>query len=322
MFVLVLVSIVAVVIIAAGSLRSDTRALVAYLEEARSVALDHSERSIDFKTQVISGLQDLDRDRLKTLMTQMVETSTSVTARLDSVEVPPAAAGSAAALSLAASSWETALSEFEAALLEAVDDPENVVAIGQLADVLVDLEVGDRAYMRFVAEADRLRNEADVEIGEFPSVGYLSVALPSLTYAERLAGVASRTEGLLLSRDLAIAAVRLDPKETGGVTDGAPIIPNTDTLLIQVVVVNQGNRDEQDLTVSLVLQDQAGVTLEERTEDLGELKAGGSVTVDFGQLAVTAGEKLVATISVTLVSGESDTDNNRREVPFFVNEPA
>ena len=322
MFVLVLVSIVAVVIIAAGSLRSDTRALVAYLEEARSVALDHSERSIDFKTQVISGLQDLDRDRLKTLMTQMVETSTSVTARLDSVEVPPAAAGSAAALSLAASSWETALSEFEAALLEAVDDPENVVAIGQLADVLVDLEVGDRAYMRFVAEADRLRNEADVEIGEFPSVGYLSVALPSLTYAERLAGVASRTEGLLLSRDLAIAAVRLDPKETGGVTDGAPIIPNTDTLLIQVVVVNQGNRDEQDLTVSLVLQDQAGVTLEERTEDLGELKAGGSVTVDFGQLAVTAGEKLVATISVTLVSGESDTDNTRREVPFFVNEPA
>ena len=322
MFVLVLVSIVAVVIIAAGSLRSDTRALVAYLEEARSVALDHSERSIDFKTQVISGLQDLDRDRLKTLMTQMVETSTSVTARLDSVEVPPAAAGSAAALSLAASSWETALSEFEAALLAAVDDPENVVAIGQLADVLVDLEVGDRAYMRFVAEADRLRNEADVEIGEFPSVGYLSVALPSLTYAERLAGVASRTEGLLLSRDLAIAAVRLDPKETGGVTDGAPIIPNTDTLLIQVVVVNQGNRDEQDLTVSLVLQDQAGVTLEERTEDLGELKAGGSVTVDFGQLAVTAGEKLVATISVTLVSGESDTDNNRREVPFFVNEPA
>ena len=322
MFVLVLVSIVAVVIIAAGSLRSDTRALVAYLEEARSVALDHSERSIDFKTQVISGLQDLDRDRLKTLMTQMVETSTSVTARLDSVEVPPAAAGSAAALSLAASSWETALSEFEAALLAAVDDPENVVAIGQLADVLVDLEVGDRAYMRFVAEADRLRNEADVEIGEFPSVGYLSVALPSLTYAERLAGVASRTEGLLLSRDLAIAAVRLDPKETGGVTDGAPIIPNTDTLLIQVVVVNQGNRDEQDLTVSLVLQDQAGVTLEERTEDLGELKAGGSVTVDFGQLAVTAGEKLVATISVTLVSGESDTDNNRREVHFFVNEPA
>ena len=322
MFVLVLVSIVAVVIIAAGSLRSDTRALVAYLEEARSVALDHSERSIDFKTQVISGLQDLDRDRLTTLMTQMVETSTSVTARLDSVEVPPAAAGSAAALSLAASSWETALSEFEAALLAAVDDPENVVAIGQLADVLVDLEVGDRAYMRFVAEADRLRTEADVEIGEFPSVGYLSVALPSLTYAERLAGVASRTEGLLLSRDLAIAAVRLDPKETGGVTDGAPIIPNTDTLLIQVVVVNQGNRDEQDLTVSLVLQDQAGVTLEERTEDLGELKAGGSVTVDFGQLAVTAGEKLVATISVTLVSGESDTDNNRREVPFFVNEPA
>ncbi len=322
LLVLVLVSIVAVVIVAAGSLRSDTRALVAYLEEARSSALDHSERSIDFTNQVISGLQNLDRDRLATLMTQMVETATAVTARLDSIEVPPAAAGSAAALTLATSSWETGLTEFEGALLDAVDDPENGVVVGRLAEVLVDLEVGDRAYARFVAEADRLRSEADVEIGQFPDVGYVSVALSSLTYAERLAGVASRSEGLVLSRDLAIATVRLDPEETGGVTDGAPIIPNTDTLLIQVVVVNQGNRDEQGLTVSLLMQDQAGVTLEDRSEELAELKAGGSVTIEFDQLAVTAGEKLTAVISVTLVSGESDTDNNRREVPFFVNEPA
>jgi uncharacterized tellurite resistance protein B-like protein len=320
--VLVLVSIVAVVIVAAGSLRSDTRALVAYLEEARSSALDHSERSIDFKNQVISGLQSLDRDRLATLMTQMVETAASVTGRLDSIEVPPVAAPSAAALTLATSSWEAALTEFEGALLDAVDDPENAVVVGRLADVLVDLEVGDRAYARFVAEADRLRSEADVEIGEFPDVGYLSVALSSLTYAERLAGVASRSEGLVLSRDLAIATVRLDPDETGGQTDGAPIIPNTDTLLIQVVVVNQGNRDEQDLRISMILQDQAGITLEDRSEELAELEAGGSVTVEFDQLAVTAGEKLTATISVTVVSGESDIDNNRREVPFFVNEPA
>ena len=35
---LVLVSVIAVVLIAAGSLRSDTRALVAYLEEARTAA--------------------------------------------------------------------------------------------------------------------------------------------------------------------------------------------------------------------------------------------------------------------------------------------
>jgi hypothetical protein len=322
LFVLVLVSIVAVVLIAAGSLRSDTRALVAYLEEARSAALEHSDRSMDFKDHVISNLQALDRDRLTTLMTQMIETAAAATNRLDSTEVPPAAAGAAAALSLATTSWETAVTEFKGALLEVVDDPDNAVAIGNLADVLVDLEVGDRAYARFVEQADKLRGETDVEIGDFPDVGYLSVALSSLTYAERLASVASRSEGLTLSRDLAIATVRLDPEETGGVTDGAPIIPNTETLLIQVVVVNQGNRDEQDVMVSLLLQNEEGTSLEDHTEDLGGLEAGGSVTIEFADLAVTAGEKLVATISVTLVDGEADTDNNRREVPFFVNEPA
>jgi hypothetical protein len=211
---------------------------------------------------------------------------------------------------------------FEGALLAVVDDPENAVAIGGLADVLVDLEVGDRAYARFVEEADQLRSETDVEIGEFPDVGYLSVALSSLTYAERLAGAASGSEGLALRRDLAIATVRLDPEETGGVTDGAPIIPNTDTLLIQVVVVNQGNRDEQDVTVSLLMQDAAGTALEDRSEELATLEAGASVTVEFADLAVTAGARLTATISVSFVDGESDTDNNRREVPFYVNEPA
>ncbi|MGZ8755424.1 MAG: hypothetical protein ACXW15_09585 [Acidimicrobiia bacterium] len=317
-----LVSIVAVVVVAAGSLRSDTRVLVAYLEEARSSALEHGDQSIDFKEQVIAGLQALDRDRLTTLINQMVEAAAGVTTRLSEIEVPPAAARADAAFTLATTSWEVGLMGFEGALLAVVDDPENAVAIGGLADVLVDLEVGDRAYARFVEEADQLRSETDVEIGEFPDVGYLSVALSSLTYAERLAGVASRSEGLALRRDLAIATVRLDPEETGGVTDGAPIIPNTDTLLIQVVVVNQGNRDEQDVTVSLLMQDAAGAALEDRSEELAMLEAGGSVTVEFADLAVTAGARLTATISVSFVDGESDTDNNLREVPFFVNEPA
>ena len=270
---LVIASVIAVVFIAAGSLRSDTRALVAYLEEARSVAMDHSDQSVDFRELVIAGLQDLDRDRLKTLLTQMIETSAAGSARLDGMEVPPTAAPASAALSIAVGSWESGLTGFEEALLAVVDDPDNVVAVGGLADVLVDFEVGDRAYARFMDAAAAVRSEADVEIGDFPDVGYLSVALPSLTYAERLAGVATRSPGLALSRDLAIAAVRLDPEETGGETDGAPILPNTDVLLVQVVVVNQGNRTEEDVSVAMLLQDGAGVVLAERSEDLTELDA-------------------------------------------------
>jgi hypothetical protein len=319
---LVLVSIIAVVLIAAGSLRSDARALVSFLEEARAVAFEHNDRSIDFKENVISGLQSLDRDRLATLMSQMTETAARASLRLRAVDVPAAAAGANAALSLALSSWEAGLTDFEDALLEVVDDSESAVAVGTLADVLVDLEVGDRAYASFVESADELRTEADVEIGEFPDVGYLSVALSSLTYAERLGAMASRSGGLVLARDLAIATVRLDPEETGGVTDGAPILPNTDNLLIQVVVVNEGNRDEEDVTVSLLLLNEQGTALEERSEDLLVFEAGDSVTIEFADLVVTAGERLVAIIGISFVDGEVDTDNNRREVPFFVNEPA
>ena len=319
---LVLVSVIAVVLIAAGSLRSDTRALVAYLEEARTVALEHSDQAVEFKDRVISGLQTLDRDRLNTLMSQMTELASSVSTRLASMVVAPDAARADAAMFLAVTSWETGLTNFETALLNVVDDPDSAVAIGSLADVLVDLEVGDRAYARFVEEAEALRSEADVELGEYPDVGYLSVALSSLTYAERLAGVASRSGGLALSRDLEIATVRLEPAETGGITDGAPILPNTDTLVIQVVVVNQGNRDEEAVTVSISLEDSQGAVLEERSEDLAQLEAGASLTIEFADLTVPAGEKLVAILSITMVDGELDTDNNRREVPFFVNEPA
>lgn len=319
---LVLVSIVAVVLIAAGSLRSDTRATVAYLEAARSVALEHADLSVEFQEQVILELQSLDRDRLMTLMTQIVETARNASALLETVEVPAAAAGTDAALTLALTSWEAGLSGFEGALLAVVDNPGSVVAIGDLADVLVELEVGDRAYIRFAEAADALRGEADVEIGEYPDVEYLTVSLSSLTYADRLAGIADRSPGLALARDLAIATVRSEPEETGGVTDGVPVLPNTDTLLVQVVVVNQGNRDEQDVTVSLLLQDSEATVLEERSEDLVLLEAGGSVTVEFADLPVAAGEKLLATIAVTPVEGEVDTDNNRREFPFFVNEPA
>jgi hypothetical protein len=322
LLVLVVVSVIAVVLIAAGSLRSETRALVAYLEEARSVAMEHADQSVDFKERLISGLQSLDRDRLTTLITQMIETSTAGSSRLEGLEVPSAGAPAAAAFSLAIASWESGLTGFEEALLGVVDDPDNVVAVGALADVLVEFEIGDRAYARFMEAATAVRSEADVEIGDFPEVGYLSVALSSLTYAERLAGVATRSPGLALSRDLAIAAVRFDPEETGGVTDGAPILPNTDTLLIQVVVVNQGNRDEGEISVSMVLQDGTGAVLADFSDDLPELTAGESRTVEFSGVPVTSGEKLLAIISVSFVDGEEDTDNNRIEKPLFVNEPA
>ena len=87
-------------------------------------------------------------------------------------------------------------------------------------------------------------------------------------------------------------------------------------------MVNEGNRDETDVTVSLLLQNQGGLALEDRSEGLADTGSGCQRNRRVCGLAVPAGEKLTATITVGMVDGETDTDNNRREVPFFVNEPA
>ncbi len=319
---LLVVSILAAILIAAGSLRSETRLLVAYFDQARIAAAEHAELAADFRQQIIEGIGDLDRNRLMTLMAQMVETSDRMAAEVEGTEVPAAAARPAASLTLALASWKDGLGAFEEQLLAVVDDPGSLVAIGDLASVLVDLEVGDRAYERFVAEVEAVRDEADVEIGRFPAVGYLSAALAPLTYAERLSDRAAGAEGLALRRDLAIAAVRLEPEETGGEAGGVPILPFTETVLVQVVVANDGNRDETDLTVSLVLEGGAGNLLLERSEEIVDLAAGLSSTVEFADIPVAPGETHTVIISVSAVVAEADTENNLRQRPFFVNEPA
>lgn len=319
---LLLVSIVALVLIAAGSLRSDTRVLVAYFDQARLAAAEHGQLAADFREQILGAVAGLDRERLRTLTTQMSESSQRVAAEVAATEVPAAGAPAAAALSLALVSWQGGLAGFEERLLAAVDDPTDVVAVGELASTLIDLEVGDRAYQQFLTAAAELRGETDVEIGEFPPVGYLPVSVGPLTYAERLADSARKAEGLALRRDVTIAAIRLDPPETGGDSGGIPILPNTESVLFQVVVANDGNRDEAELTVSLRLDDAAGNAVVEEARSIPELAAGTSSTVEFSAIPVTPGENHLATISVSSVPDEADLDNNTRQRPFFVNEPA
>ena len=83
-----------------------------------------------------------------------------------------------------------------------------------------------------------------MEIGEFPGRG-ISVGGPLVIDIRRAFGRDRRPIRRLGTQSRTWQSPPSDwiREGTGGVTDGVLILPNTDTLLVQIVVVNEGNRD-------------------------------------------------------------------------------
>ena len=275
---------VALVFLATGQLRNDTRASIAYLVEANAVVTQYRDLAQRFD------------------MTTPVST---------------AAAG--AALDIALSSWEEGLQSFTPGLFAVVDLVDGGDGVDELAAALASLRVGDLAYRQFLGAIDELSIDVPVE---FPDLEFLPAELGSLRHTAGIVAVAESAPGMALRRDLEISAVKLDPQEVGTDDNGDLILPATESLVVRASVGNRGNQNESDIRVSVTLQGSDGAVLYQETSDLDGLDPRGSTTVDFSTLPVAAGERFTILVAVTVLPGDADTTNNVRQLQIRVNEPS
>ena len=122
-----------------------------------------------------------------------------------------------------------------------------------------------------------------------------------------------------MRRDAAISSVGFEPRPLGTSDLGEAIIPLTNQLILTVTVLNQGNEALTDVTVEVELTgDRVGAGARE-TMVFDRLVPGESSTFDviFDVLPVIQYDLRV---SVPIVSGETDTENNTFTERFIVNE--
>jgi hypothetical protein len=304
------------VFLAAGTLRSDTRALASYLDTTRSIA-DRESRLASVFQDMVTRLDQLERTALLAGLVDLEETSDQAVADLAATRGPPGAAEAHGLLLVALGSWRDALVAFDEALLLVVDEPDNPQGPLELQAALAELGIGDRAYGRFRTLAGELRQELDVQSAGLPEVSFLPADNP-LAYSVDDIIHRARASGLLtLRRDVAVATVKLDPGPVGD-QNGIPVVPIADAFSVLAGIINQGNQTESSLVVDLVLERENGTPPYQAQSTIIELAPGASQIVTFGDVPALAGQQSVLSITVQPLEGEADVENNTHPAYAFI----
>jgi hypothetical protein len=317
--ILVIITVLALVFLEAGRQRSDTRASIAYLVAADSTVSGYRDISRQFQGQILTKLATAQREDVQTLMDQYVEDAVTKAAPLRAMDVPATVAVAAAPLSLAVTSWEHGLQTFTDGLFGVVDHPTTQSSTDALSQSLVDLRIGDAAYLQFLDAVTDLGTRIDLPV-EFSDLSFLPEG--SIGYVAGITAAVEGSDGLALRRDLEISAVKLEPQEVATDDNGDLVLPATDSVLVRASVGNRGNQREDAITVSVTLQSTSGALLYQDTGNVASLDPRGSTTVDFSSVPVTAGDRFTILVAVTVLPSDVDTSNNVRQIHIRINEPS
>jgi hypothetical protein len=294
----------------AGNLRTETREVVAYLDEAHIVADDARQQSDAYQALMVNDLAVLDRAEFDVLM-QTIETAiVNDKARLEPIMIPDSAVAAGDMLDLALDSWQKGLDGVQRSILAVVDDPDGIEPVDQLSTALLDLQLGDLLYARFRERANALTADLDVTITEFAPVSFVADE-PVLRNAALIARAVRQSTILGSRSDMAILSGFFVPSRTGGQTaSGADILPATDTLSFGVVISNLGNQVEKGVVVQMRFLDGDGVVVSSATSPTVDLEPGEGTSVVFDPADVSPGRNYEVQWSIPLDPDDIDASNN------------
>ena len=296
--------------------RTERRDAIDYLAAAKQLADDQVPMSGSL-SDLLGSLDDLERPDILGRVSGLDQEFQDLAALLDAVIVTAAMGEVNGFFVVAVSSWGAALGALDVAIVEVLDGVDDGRA-GELmlAEAFADLRVGDRAYERFRAAVDEL--DPELRAPEFPDVAYVVGQQPLLYDAKVIANRLRATLRFEENRDVSVRATT-DPEPLGS-ADGVPVVPDSESFAVQVVVTNEGNVAADLITVSFTLTQVGGEGFEERSEIVAMLDAGGATTVLFGDIMLEPGAGYRLRIAAD-IAHDDVPDNNVWELDFIRNQP-
>jgi hypothetical protein len=298
----ILLAVVFLAFWAADRSANDNLISTAFYDDVRSVAASQSLAASDFERMLITSAA-LDRaqyialmDQLQSGVDQGIIQVSSDEVQLDDIPDRIIAVQSLAAETLTL--WADGLELFEEASLAIVDDPLDSLAIIHLGDALAKIKTGDVLYEILALETDALRIDLALSESPMPSVTFLPAIAITPSFVAALVSRFANSTGLVGVPGFSIATVTTIPEATGGQEGNAARLPFTDVLEVQVVVSNNGNVPETDLSVLLRIHDVATNIRVLETQQIAVLEMGGQTTVRFSDLEVFGGESYTITVEV------------------------
>lgn len=286
-----------------------------YLDVAYEVSTREADAAATFANLVVS-LEEFSRTVFLSNLEDLETEADALASLLASADPPPDLLQAHQFLQIAAASWRSGMSTATAGLTVLSTNPLDEDAAADVDRGLIDLRVGDRAYVGFLSQV------VDVDTallgGDFPAAIYVPSRDDALFDARELARRMFIAPGITPVDDLAIADLNLDPAPVGS-SEGFPVVPISTSQSVTVAVSNRGNLGVTAITVSLQLLSNTG-DLYEAAQEIAGLEGGAKVSLTFSDLPVTPGS--IYEVTVSIPSGDDEPDNDSISFQFIVNADA
>ena len=313
---LLLLAVTLGVVALAVRFRTERRDAIDYLAVAKEIADDEIAMASSL-SDLLKSLDDLDRPDILNRLAALEVEAGDLLQMLEETTVTAAVGEVNGFFVVALTSWNSAVAGLDDAIVEILDgEGDGRLGDSMLAGAFADLRVGDRAYSRF-REAVRLL-DAELRAPEYPEFSYVDREVEVLYDATVISDRLRATLRFVENRDISVRATT-DPEPLGS-ANGVPVVPDSETFIVQVVITNEGNVAAESIMVSASVVPFAGTTSDDRSEMVDLLTPGEATTVVFAGFVLASGEGYRLRVEAT-VADDDVPDNNVWELDFIRNEP-
>lgn len=286
-----------------------------FLEEASTVSLVHSESSKEFEK--VLNFDEINRDDFESTLAALVRDAQEAFNLVQNIG-GDFNSSEKELLNIATSSWLNGLETFQVSIITLIDNPESLKIEEALAQSIVDLSIGDKAYEEFVQKISQRSREDNLFLPIFYPVKYTGLEGSAFNFADLIVKKArDSSEGLFLRRDVAITGVQFLPSPIAVTEDNYRVFLK-EPIGIQVVVANEGNVEEFDIILLVLVTDEFGDSVFEKRTKISSVGAFESKSYFTDTIELEPGTLYEWFIKIEEIENEEELEDNLFTIFGFI----
>ena len=294
---------------------SESSEINTFLEEAYVISSLHKEASNNYGKLI--NFDELNRDEFESTFIEIIRDAQEASNLLINSESSYTGT-ERELLEIATTSWLKGLETFQVSILTLVDQEYSQLIEESIAESITSLSVGDKAYSNFLSEINIKSDNENLFLPDFFMIEYTGIESNAYQFAELIVDRAIENKsGLFLRRDISVTGAEFVPESIAITEEGYRVLLDQPTSL-QLVIANEGNVEETEVLVLILVTDEAGDTVYEKRTKLNTIGPFESKSYYLDPLEIEKGILYEWFILVEEVENEEDFEDNIYSVKAFI----
>ena len=294
---------------------SESSEINIFLEDAYLISTLHNESAREYAKLI--NFDELNRDEFESTFIEIIRNAQEANNILINSE-SEYGGSEKELLEIATTSWLKGLETFQVSILNLVDEEYTQILEESIAESITSLSVGDKAYSNFLSEIKIKSDNDNLFLPDFPDIEYTGIESNAYQFAEIIVDRAIENKsGLFLRRDISVTGVEFVPESIAITEEGHRVLLDQPVSL-QLVIANEGNIEEIEVLILILVTDEFGETIYEKRTKLNTIGPFESKSYYLDPIEIEKGIIHEWFILVEEIENEEDFEDNIYSVKAFI----